>query len=167
MRAAACCKCNFFLVCVVLIHICMQHYYRRTASTSWTTHTVNCYFAKNDNCHVSAWRPPSCIMPFLFWHLTVFQRAELATEQYLPLTSVLEGFVILKPNPEWRPPGEASPSKKVSSWWFVFKFQDILVQKISGYAREAPRPRDSSCFVSPAVVLVTLFGAVVGASRSF
>jgi len=41
------------------------------------------------------------------------QRAELASEQYLALTSVLEGFVILKPNPEWKPDGEKiSPTKK-------------------------------------------------------
>jgi 26S proteasome regulatory subunit N1 len=41
------------------------------------------------------------------------QRAELATEQYLPLTSVLEGFVILKPNPEWKSEADKeSPSKK-------------------------------------------------------
>jgi len=41
------------------------------------------------------------------------QRAELANEQYLALTSVLEGFVILKPNPDWKPEGEKiSPSKK-------------------------------------------------------
>ncbi|CAM6083584.1 unnamed protein product [Calypogeia fissa] len=40
--------------------------------------------------------------PFL---LATGDRAELATEKYLPLSSVLEGFVILKPNPEmqrWR-----------------------------------------------------------------
>lgn len=29
------------------------------------------------------------------------ERAELATEEFLPLSSVLEGFVILKKNPEW------------------------------------------------------------------
>jgi len=41
------------------------------------------------------------------------QRAELANEQYLALTSVLEGFVILKPNPDWKPEGEKiSPTKK-------------------------------------------------------
>ena len=41
------------------------------------------------------------------------QRAELANDQYLALTSVLEGFVILKPNPDWKPDGEKmSPSKK-------------------------------------------------------
>lgn len=40
------------------------------------------------------------------------QRAELATEQYIPLTSVLEGFVILKENPNWKAAPEASPSKK-------------------------------------------------------
>ncbi|KAJ3113056.1 proteasome regulatory particle base subunit [Phlyctochytrium bullatum] len=33
--------------------------------------------------------------------LAYSERAELATEEYLPLTSVLEGFVILKKNPEW------------------------------------------------------------------
>ena len=42
------------------------------------------------------------------------QRAELANEQYLALTLVLEGVVILKPNPEWKADGEkvVSPSKK-------------------------------------------------------
>lgn len=41
------------------------------------------------------------------------QRAELANEQYLALTSVLEGFVILKPNPDWKAEGEKiSPTKK-------------------------------------------------------
>ena len=41
------------------------------------------------------------------------QRAELASEQYLALTSVLEGFVILKPNPDWKSDSDkASPSKK-------------------------------------------------------
>ena len=29
------------------------------------------------------------------------ERAELATEQYLPLSPLLEGFVILKPNPDY------------------------------------------------------------------
>jgi 26S proteasome regulatory subunit N1 len=28
------------------------------------------------------------------------ERAELATDEYLPLTSVLEGFVILQKNPD-------------------------------------------------------------------
>merc|ERR1712227_338444 len=28
------------------------------------------------------------------------ERAELATEEYLPLTPIMEGFVILKPNPD-------------------------------------------------------------------
>ena len=47
------------------------------------------------------------------------QRAELANEQYLSLTSVLEGFVIVKPNPDWKPDGEKiSPSKmKVRRLW--------------------------------------------------
>ncbi|KAL3695426.1 hypothetical protein R1sor_009502 [Riccia sorocarpa] len=34
--------------------------------------------------------------------LAAGDRAELATEKYLPLSSVLEGFVILKPNPEYQ-----------------------------------------------------------------
>jgi 26S proteasome regulatory subunit N1 len=29
------------------------------------------------------------------------ERAQLASEQYLPLTPLLEGFVILKKNPEY------------------------------------------------------------------
>ena len=33
--------------------------------------------------------------------LAAGERAELATEKYIPLTSVLEGFVILKKNPEY------------------------------------------------------------------
>jgi len=37
-------------------------------------------------------------------------RAELATDEYLPTTSVLEGFVILKPNPDFKPITE--PTKK-------------------------------------------------------
>ncbi|RKO96204.1 hypothetical protein CAUPRSCDRAFT_8413, partial [Caulochytrium protostelioides] len=31
------------------------------------------------------------------------ERAELASDEYLPLTSILEGVVILKKNPEWEP----------------------------------------------------------------
>ncbi|BBN10868.1 26S proteasome regulatory subunit N1 [Marchantia polymorpha subsp. ruderalis] len=34
--------------------------------------------------------------------LATGDRAELATEKYLPLSSVLEGFVILKPNPDYQ-----------------------------------------------------------------
>lgn len=33
--------------------------------------------------------------------LSAGERAELATEKYIPLTSILEGVVILKPNPEY------------------------------------------------------------------
>ena len=33
--------------------------------------------------------------------LSAGDRAELATEKYLPLTSVLEGVVILKANPDY------------------------------------------------------------------
>ena len=38
--------------------------------------------------------------------LNVGERAELATNKYLPLTSMLEGVVILKPNPEYVDVGE-------------------------------------------------------------
>jgi len=38
-------------------------------------------------------------------------RAELATDEYIPLTSVLEGFVILKPNPDYKPPEEEKKKK--------------------------------------------------------
>ncbi len=33
--------------------------------------------------------------------LSVGERAELGTNKYLPLSSVLEGIVILKPNPDY------------------------------------------------------------------
>ena len=33
--------------------------------------------------------------------LSVGDRAELASEKYIPLTNCLEGVVILKKNPEW------------------------------------------------------------------
>lgn len=33
--------------------------------------------------------------------LSAGERAELGTTKYLPLTSVLEGVVVLKPNPDW------------------------------------------------------------------
>jgi len=43
------------------------------------------------------------------------ERAELATDEYLPLTSVLEGVVILRKNPDHVPTtlddGKPSPSK--------------------------------------------------------
>ena len=33
--------------------------------------------------------------------LAAGERAELATSRYLPLAPVLEGVVVLKPNPDW------------------------------------------------------------------
>ncbi len=36
------------------------------------------------------------------------ERAELGTEQYVPCTSTLEGFVIMKKNPEWMEEDEAA-----------------------------------------------------------
>ncbi len=33
--------------------------------------------------------------------LAAGERAELATEEYLPVTPIMEGFVILKKNPEY------------------------------------------------------------------
>ena len=33
--------------------------------------------------------------------LAYTERAELGTEEFLPLTNVLEGFVIVTKNPEW------------------------------------------------------------------
>ena len=47
--------------------------------------------------------------------LAAGERAELATDEYLPLTSILEGVVILKPNPNHIPTtlddGKPTPSK--------------------------------------------------------
>jgi len=31
------------------------------------------------------------------------ERAELSTDEWLPLSAILEGIVILKKNPDWRP----------------------------------------------------------------
>ncbi len=42
---------------------------------------------------------------------TTWQRAELATDQYIPLTSILEGFVILKENPNYKPDASKTPKK--------------------------------------------------------
>ena len=36
------------------------------------------------------------------------ERAELATEEYLPETNVMENFVILKPNPDYEPEKDKS-----------------------------------------------------------
>ena len=36
--------------------------------------------------------------------LNAGERAELATEQYIPLSPLLEGFVILRPNPDYVEP---------------------------------------------------------------
>jgi len=41
-------------------------------------------------------------------------RAELATEDYIPVTSVLEGFVILKPNPNAPPKKRRRSQKEVN-----------------------------------------------------
>ncbi|GLE11740.1 hypothetical protein PINS_up024351 [Pythium insidiosum] len=35
--------------------------------------------------------------------LSVKDRAELATDEYLPLTNVLEGVVVLRKNPDFKP----------------------------------------------------------------
>ena len=40
------------------------------------------------------------------------ERAELATDEYIPLTSVLEGFVILKPNPDYKEKKDKTKNKK-------------------------------------------------------
>jgi 26S proteasome regulatory subunit N1 len=43
--------------------------------------------------------------------LAYTERAELGTEQYLSLTPVLEGLVILKKNPEWMEEDEENVGK--------------------------------------------------------
>jgi 26S proteasome regulatory subunit N1 len=42
-----------------------------------------------------------CTVPLLQVLLSHGERAELATEEYLAVTSLLEGIVILKPNPDY------------------------------------------------------------------
>lgn len=44
--------------------------------------------------------------------LGYLERAELATDDYIPVTSVLEGFTILKPNPNATPKPKVAPAKK-------------------------------------------------------
>ena len=60
--------------------------------------------------------------------LAAGERAELATDEYLPLSSLLEGVIILKPNPNHVPTtlddGKPSPTKA-----------NTLLDK------DAPRPR--------------------------
>ena len=60
--------------------------------------------------------------------LAAGERAELATDEFLPLTSLLEGVVILKKNPDHIPstldekqkspekPGNLRISKPLSAW---------------------------------------------------
>jgi len=43
--------------------------------------------------------------------LAFTERAELATEEYLPCSSILEGFVILKKNPDWMEDDTDTPGK--------------------------------------------------------
>ena len=42
--------------------------------------------------------------------LAVGERAEMATDQYLPVSPILEGVVILRPNPDYVDPAAASGS---------------------------------------------------------
>jgi len=41
------------------------------------------------------------------------ERAELASEQYIPVTPILENFVILRKNPDWEEEVEDQKKKKV------------------------------------------------------
>ena len=40
------------------------------------------------------------------------ERAELATEEYLPYTPILENFVIIRKNPDYKPPEEEVKKEK-------------------------------------------------------
>ena len=42
----------------------------------------------------------------------VTERAELATDEYLPLTSLIEGVVLLRKNPDFVPETVEAPKKK-------------------------------------------------------
>ena len=48
--------------------------------------------------------------------LAIGERAELATDEYLPLTSVLEGVVILKENPDYVPTEFDEKKKDLASF---------------------------------------------------
>jgi 26S proteasome regulatory subunit N1 len=43
--------------------------------------------------------------------LSATERAELGTEEYLPVSTVMEGVVILKPNPDFEPNDENDKKK--------------------------------------------------------
>jgi len=40
------------------------------------------------------------------------ERAELASDEYLPYTPILENFVILRKNPDYKPPEEEVKKEK-------------------------------------------------------
>ena len=44
--------------------------------------------------------------------LTYGERAEIGTEEFLPVTPVIENFVILRKNPDYVAPVEEKPKKK-------------------------------------------------------
>ena len=44
--------------------------------------------------------------------LAIGERAELASDEYLPLTSLIEGVVILRKNPDFVPETVEAPKKK-------------------------------------------------------
>lgn len=48
--------------------------------------------------------------PFLI--INYGERAELGTEEYLPISRIIENFVILQKNPEYKPPEEEKKEKK-------------------------------------------------------
>ena len=58
------------------------------------------------------------------------QRAELASEQYIPLTSVLEGFVILRPNPDWKEDEKKASPKKTAAE-IKFEEDDDALKKMA------------------------------------
>lgn len=41
------------------------------------------------------------------------ERAELGTEEYLPITPIVENFVILVKNPDYKPPEEKKEKKEL------------------------------------------------------
>ena len=44
------------------------------------------------------------------------ERAELASEEYIPETTIMENFVILRKNPDYEPEKEKAPVKGGKKW---------------------------------------------------
>lgn len=54
------------------------------------------------------------------------ERAELATEEYIPETPIMENFVILRKNPDYEPEKEKG-AKGGKKWWIKFSDNNSII----------------------------------------